>query len=141
MPFPGGRQLQVGPDVIGDRCTLGVGAFIHYGVSIGNDAVIAPDSFLMKGEEVPAGARWGGNPASEMADEAPSDAPSNAPSKAAGRHRRANGPNGRAADLVGVGAGRHRRANDANGRAADLVGVGQHHGNGTWRQERDGNAN
>jgi hypothetical protein len=27
--------------------------------------VIAADSFLMKGEDVPPGARWGGNPATE----------------------------------------------------------------------------
>ncbi|MEU2428530.1 Pls/PosA family non-ribosomal peptide synthetase [Streptomyces sp. NPDC007861] len=45
------------------RCTLGVGAFVHYGVSIGEGAQLACDSFLMKGEEIPEGARWGGNPA------------------------------------------------------------------------------
>ncbi|MGW1559867.1 Pls/PosA family non-ribosomal peptide synthetase [Streptomyces sp. NPDC002144] len=44
-------------------CTLGTGALVHYGVSMGDGAVLAPDSFLMKGEEMPAGARWGGNPA------------------------------------------------------------------------------
>ena len=48
---------------IGAGCTLGVGAFVHYGVTMGDGAVLAPDSFLMKGEEVPRGARWGGNPA------------------------------------------------------------------------------
>ena len=36
---------------------------MHYGVSMGDGAVLAPDSFLMKGEEMPAGAHWGGNPA------------------------------------------------------------------------------
>jgi hypothetical protein len=36
-------------------------------VLIGEDAVLAPDSFLMKGEEIPAGAHWGGNPATETA--------------------------------------------------------------------------
>ncbi|MGW7365373.1 Pls/PosA family non-ribosomal peptide synthetase [Streptomyces sp. NPDC054841] len=50
---------------IGDGCTLGVGAHVHYGVTMGDGAVLAPDSFLMKGEEVPARARWGGNPATE----------------------------------------------------------------------------
>ena len=35
-------------------------------MTIGDGAVLAPDSFLMKGEEVPADERWGGNPASEM---------------------------------------------------------------------------
>jgi non-ribosomal peptide synthetase-like protein len=47
-------------------CTLGVGAFVHYGVMMGDGAVLAPDSFLMKGEEVPPSARWGGNPAREI---------------------------------------------------------------------------
>ena len=51
---------------IGAGVTLGVGAFVHYGVTIGDGAVIAPDSFLMKGEEVPPHEYWGGNPASEM---------------------------------------------------------------------------
>jgi non-ribosomal peptide synthetase-like protein len=52
--------------MIGGRCTIGVGAFVHYGVSIGEGAVLGPDSFLMKGEEIPAQARWGGNPAREL---------------------------------------------------------------------------
>ena len=51
---------------IGTGCTLGVGAFVHYGVTMGDGAVLAPDSFLMKGEEVPPHARWGGNPAVEI---------------------------------------------------------------------------
>ena len=51
---------------IGAGCTLGVGAFVHYGVTIGDGAVLAPDSFLMKGEDVPPHAHWGGNPAREM---------------------------------------------------------------------------
>ena len=42
--------------------TLGVGAFVHYGVTIGDGAVLAPDSFLMKGEEVPPGAAVGRQP-------------------------------------------------------------------------------
>ncbi|HKR54842.1 MAG TPA: Pls/PosA family non-ribosomal peptide synthetase, partial [Gemmatimonadales bacterium] len=50
---------------IGAGCTLGVGAFVHYGVTMSDGAVLAPDSFLMKGEEVPPRARWGGNPARE----------------------------------------------------------------------------
>ncbi|WP_225859551.1 Pls/PosA family non-ribosomal peptide synthetase [Streptomyces albicerus] len=51
---------------IGAGCTLGVGSLVHYGVTMGDGAVLAPDSFLMKGEEVPRHARWGGNPAREM---------------------------------------------------------------------------
>lgn len=48
---------------IGAGCTLQVGALVHYGVAMGDGAVLAPDSFLMKGEEMPPGAHWGGNPA------------------------------------------------------------------------------
>ena len=53
---------------IGAGCTLGIGALVHYGVTMGDGAVLAPDSFLMKGEEMPPHARWGGNPAREMRD-------------------------------------------------------------------------
>ncbi|MEU9444436.1 Pls/PosA family non-ribosomal peptide synthetase [Streptomyces sp. NPDC048304] len=51
---------------LGAGCTLGVGAHVHYGVAMGDGAVLAPDSFLMKGEEVPPNATWGGNPAVDM---------------------------------------------------------------------------
>jgi len=51
---------------LGAGCTLGVGATVHYGVTMGDGSVLAADSFLMKGEDVPARARWGGNPAREM---------------------------------------------------------------------------
>ncbi|WP_234532465.1 Pls/PosA family non-ribosomal peptide synthetase [Streptomyces shenzhenensis] len=53
---------------LGRGCTLGVGAHVHYGVTMGDGSVLAPDSFLMKGEELPAGARWGGNPAVDIPD-------------------------------------------------------------------------
>lgn len=51
---------------IGDRCTIGPGALVHYGTTMGDDATLAADSFLMKGEQVPPLARWGGNPAREI---------------------------------------------------------------------------
>src|SRR6266702_816098 len=51
---------------IGARCTLGVGAFVLYGVTVGDGSVLGADSFLMKGEDVPARAQWGGNPAREV---------------------------------------------------------------------------
>jgi non-ribosomal peptide synthetase-like protein len=51
---------------LGARCTVGVAAVVHYGVTMGDGSVLAADSFLMKGEDVPAHARWGGNPAREM---------------------------------------------------------------------------
>ena len=47
---------------IGAGCTLGVAAFVHYGVTIGDGAVLAPDSFLMKGEEVAAARALGRKP-------------------------------------------------------------------------------
>lgn len=51
---------------LGAGCTIGVGTVVLYGVTMGDGAVLAPDSFLLKGEEIPASARWGGNPAREM---------------------------------------------------------------------------
>ncbi|MGW7255119.1 Pls/PosA family non-ribosomal peptide synthetase [Streptomyces sp. NPDC054834] len=53
---------------LGAGCTLGVGAHVHYGVTMGDGAVLATDSFLMKGEEVPPDTQWGGNPAADMPD-------------------------------------------------------------------------
>lgn len=60
---------------LGAGCTLGVGALVHYGVTMGDGATLAADSFLMKGEDVPAHARWGGNPAAELHDRPPQAAP------------------------------------------------------------------
>jgi non-ribosomal peptide synthetase-like protein len=51
---------------IGSACTLGVGAFVHYGVTMGDEAVLSSDSFLMKGQEIPAQTVWTGNPAQEV---------------------------------------------------------------------------
>jgi non-ribosomal peptide synthetase-like protein len=48
---------------IGADCALGVGAFVHYGVTMGEGARLDPDAFLMKGETAPAHSRWRGNPA------------------------------------------------------------------------------
>ncbi|WP_345703206.1 Pls/PosA family non-ribosomal peptide synthetase, partial [Pseudonocardia eucalypti] len=53
---------------LGAGCTLGVGAFVHYGVTMGDGSELAADSFLMKGEEIPSGEYWGGNPAQEIAN-------------------------------------------------------------------------
>ncbi|MDX2643791.1 phosphopantetheine-binding protein [Streptomyces sp. PA03-1a] len=52
---------------LGAGVTLGVGAFVHYGTTVGDGAVLAADSFLMKGEEVPSREEWGGNPARKAA--------------------------------------------------------------------------
>jgi non-ribosomal peptide synthetase-like protein len=48
---------------IGSRCTIGVAANVHYGVTMGDDVVLDPDSFLMKGEIVDSNTTWRGNPA------------------------------------------------------------------------------
>ena len=48
---------------IGSNCTIGIRAFVHYGVAIGDGAVVATDAFLMKGEQVAPRTRWSGNPA------------------------------------------------------------------------------
>lgn len=59
---------------IGNGCTLGVAAWVHYGVTVGDGAQLAPDSFVMKGEEVPANAHWGENPARELREGVRADA-------------------------------------------------------------------
>jgi non-ribosomal peptide synthetase-like protein len=54
---------------LGAGCTLAVGAFVHYGVTVGDGAVLGADCFLMKGESVPEHTRWAGNPARPALDE------------------------------------------------------------------------
>jgi non-ribosomal peptide synthetase-like protein len=48
---------------LGNRCSLGPGAFVHYGVSTGDGIVLDADSFLMKGEILDSNTEWCGNPA------------------------------------------------------------------------------
>jgi non-ribosomal peptide synthetase-like protein len=52
---------------IGRECTIGIGIYLHYDVVMEDGSVLEADSFLMKGSRVPAGARYGGNPAQEIA--------------------------------------------------------------------------
>jgi non-ribosomal peptide synthetase-like protein len=70
---------------LGAGVTVGVGALVHYGVSVGDAVEIEPDSFVMKGEDVPAGAHWGGNPAQDLGEPAAA-APVRAP-EAVDAHR------------------------------------------------------
>jgi non-ribosomal peptide synthetase-like protein len=49
--------------VVGNGCTLAPEAFVHYGVRIGDNVVIDPDAFVMKGETADANTIWRGNPA------------------------------------------------------------------------------
>ena len=51
---------------IGARCTLGIGAWVHYGTKLEYGAQLAPDAFLMKGQEIATNTRWAENPAREV---------------------------------------------------------------------------
>ncbi|GAA5147302.1 hypothetical protein GCM10023321_08110 [Pseudonocardia eucalypti] len=51
---------------IGNGCTLGVSAMVHYGTELGHDSVLETDGFLMKGEQISPRTRWVGNPATEL---------------------------------------------------------------------------
>ncbi|GAA2401667.1 non-ribosomal peptide synthetase [Actinomadura vinacea] len=59
-----------GRTAIGAGCTVGVQAFVHYGVTMAGGSSLDADSFLMKGEEVPVNVRWRGNPAGLLAPHA-----------------------------------------------------------------------
>jgi non-ribosomal peptide synthetase-like protein len=48
---------------LGNRCSVGPGAFVHYSVSTGDHVVLDADSFLMKGEILDSHTGWCGNPA------------------------------------------------------------------------------
>ena len=48
---------------LGNRCSVGPGALVHYGVSTGDHVVLDADSFLMKGEILDSHTGWCGNPA------------------------------------------------------------------------------
>jgi non-ribosomal peptide synthetase-like protein len=45
-------HLQADPTSIGAQVCLGVKAFVHYGVTIGDGATVDADSFVLKGEEI-----------------------------------------------------------------------------------------
>ncbi|MGO4803786.1 Pls/PosA family non-ribosomal peptide synthetase [Arthrobacter sp. 2MCAF15] len=51
---------------LGDRCTVGVDAWINYGVTMQDGAALGADALLMKGEDVPENATYTGNPAREV---------------------------------------------------------------------------
>jgi non-ribosomal peptide synthetase-like protein len=53
--------------VLGPGVTLGPYAFVHYGVTMHEGAVLDADSFLMKGQDARPRTRWQGNPAAETA--------------------------------------------------------------------------
>lgn len=49
--------------VIGNGCTIGPAGFVHYGVRMGDNSVLAADAFLMKGATTEPSSYWQGNPA------------------------------------------------------------------------------
>ena len=58
---------------IGNGCTVGSAAFVHYGVTIGDNVVLDPDSFLMKGEVLDPSTIWRGNPAKASREDVASE--------------------------------------------------------------------
>ena len=59
---------------IGSGCSVGCGAFVHYGVTMGDNVVLEADSFLMKGEILEPGTTWRGNPAKAVRGRAAGEA-------------------------------------------------------------------
>ncbi|MDR7082903.1 non-ribosomal peptide synthetase-like protein [Arthrobacter ginsengisoli] len=60
--------------VIGNRCTLSVDAWVNYGVTMHDGSSLGADAMLMKGEDIPEGATFSGNPAREVMVPAARDA-------------------------------------------------------------------
>lgn len=52
--------------VIGNRCTFGVDGWVNYGVNMRDGSSLGADAMLMKGEDIPQGATFSGNPAREV---------------------------------------------------------------------------
>ncbi|MFD3445180.1 Pls/PosA family non-ribosomal peptide synthetase [Microbacteriaceae bacterium 4G12] len=53
--------------VLGNRCSLGVDGWLNYGANMQDGSTLAADGMLMKGEDVPEGATFVGNPARAVA--------------------------------------------------------------------------
>ncbi len=77
---------------VGSGVVIGAAAFVQYGVTIGNGAVIDLDSFLMKGETVSPFTKWQGNPAAEVRVKAETAAPAKAVSTAVAPQQAAAAP-------------------------------------------------
>lgn len=48
---------------VGNECTVGVKAYVHYGTEMKEGSILEADSFLMKGEVMEEGSVWEANPA------------------------------------------------------------------------------
>ncbi|WP_445183435.1 Pls/PosA family non-ribosomal peptide synthetase [Pseudonocardia sp. Cha107L01] len=55
-----------GYTTLGAATTLGIESFVHYGVTMGEGALLDAHAFLMKGEEVGPYESWQGNPANHV---------------------------------------------------------------------------
>ncbi len=62
--------FQSGPTVVGAGACVGIKAFVHFGVTMGEGAVLDADAFLLKGEEIAPHGHWRGNPASSQTGKA-----------------------------------------------------------------------
>jgi non-ribosomal peptide synthetase-like protein len=71
-------RFKSGHASVGAGVTIGIKAFVHYGVTMGDGSVLEADAFLLKGEEMEPWSRWRGNPATEVRAELPA-APSAPP--------------------------------------------------------------
>lgn len=57
------NRLHIEPIKIGDHATIGIGAIIMPGVSIGEGSILAPDAIAVSGTKIPPYEFWGGEPA------------------------------------------------------------------------------
>ena len=57
------RVMKLGPVLIGKGANIGARSILLYDTVAGEQCSIAPQSLVMKGEELPAGSRWTGSPA------------------------------------------------------------------------------
>jgi non-ribosomal peptide synthetase-like protein len=60
------QTFKSGYITVGNDVTLGANSYTNYGAVVGDGALLLSDSFLMKGEQVPPGSVWGGNPARQL---------------------------------------------------------------------------
>ena len=58
--------FKAGKITIGNHCSIGCGAFVHYETVMADNVRLEPDSFLMKGESLQANTIWQGNPAKRV---------------------------------------------------------------------------
>ncbi|RFA09580.1 amino acid adenylation protein [Subtercola boreus] len=70
------RVMSLDSVSLDDGATIGPHGVILPAASIGSDATVGPASLVMRGEHVPSGSRWAGNPIAPWADAAVADAAS-----------------------------------------------------------------